>query len=162
MDDAKMLKQPSSLDKKIKLAVAIVVLVLATAYASVRFLALMYTNWGTELYSQGKLDEAMVQYERALKVSPGFKPARTYLRDVCIEKADSITLANEHVEAERLYKRAIDLDADANDVHWKLATTYWRQGKKAEALASLEEHLKRKPNDELALSLQRILKGDRI
>lgn len=158
MSEGKSLKQQSSLRKKIKLAITILVLVLAATYVPAKLLAVRFTNQGTKLYNEGRFEEAIAQYEWAMKVYPGYKPARKYLCGVCIDKADHMVLKSEYSQAEKLYKKAINLDPDASDVHWKLATTYWWQGKRSEALTELEEHLKRKPNDELALNLQRNLR----
>jgi tetratricopeptide (TPR) repeat protein len=152
-----MKKRSSGLGKKIKLVVEIVVLVFAVVYLPMRLLALKFTNQATRRYNEGRLNEAMAGYERALKVYPGFEPARSNLCDLYMEQADKMVLRNEYAEAERLYERAISLDADANDVHRRLATVYWRQGKRTPALTEINEHLKRRPDDQQALDLQRIL-----
>jgi tetratricopeptide (TPR) repeat protein len=156
-----MEKQSSGLGKKIKLVVEIVVLVFAVVYLPMRLLALQFTNQATRRYNEGKLSEAMAGYERALKVYPGFKPARRNLCDVCLEQADKLVLRNEYAEAERLYERAVSLDADANDVHRRLATVYGRQGKRTPALVEIDEHLKRRPEDQQALDLRRRLTSEK-
>jgi tetratricopeptide (TPR) repeat protein len=152
-----MEKQSSGLGKKIKLVVEIGVLVVAAVYLPMRLLALKYTNDATRCYNAGRVEEAMTGYEQALKVYPGFPPARRNLCEACLEQADKRAFQTEYTEAERLYEKAMSLDADANDVHRKLATVYWHQGKRIAALAEIDEHLKRKPTDRQALDLQRAL-----
>jgi Tfp pilus assembly protein PilF len=82
MSDVETEKQPSRFWKKIRLVICIVVLVFAALYVPAKFLAVRYTNKGTELYDQGKYDEAKVQFKRALRVFPGFKPAREQLAEL--------------------------------------------------------------------------------
>ena len=152
-----MEKQAPSRGRKIKLLVEILVLIFAVVYLPMRFRALKFTNQATRLYNEGKWEEAMAGYERALKAYPGFRPARMNLRDVCLEQADKMVLRSEFAEAEGLYQKALGLDADANDVHWKLATVYWHQGKRTLALDEINAHLQRRPDHQQALDLQRTL-----
>ncbi len=82
MSDIQTKKQRLPLWKKIKLAIMILVLVAAALYLPAKFLAVKFTNKGTRLYDEGKFEEAMVQYKRALRVYPGFKPARKQLDEL--------------------------------------------------------------------------------
>jgi len=68
--------------KKIKLVVMILVIVLAALYVPAKFFAVKFTNAGTKLYDQGRYEEAMAEYRRALRVYPWFKPARTQLAEL--------------------------------------------------------------------------------
>ncbi len=82
MSDVETEKQRPPLWKKIKLAIMILVLVFAALYVPAKFLAVKFTNRGTKLYDEGKFEEAMVQYRRALRVFPRFKPARKPLAEL--------------------------------------------------------------------------------
>lgn len=150
-------KRRSSLLKKIRLAVLILVIVFAAVYVPAKLLAVKYTNRGTQLYNEGKIEEAMVHYERAMKIFPGFKPARNQLGRCCSEKAENEFNGGGYPEAKRLYKRAVKLGAEVRDFHYKLAQISWRQGNNAEALIELERHLKERPNDYPAQTLRRTL-----
>jgi len=147
--------------KKIRVVVLVVALLCAAVYVPAKLLAVKYTNRGTKLCNEGKFDEAMAQYERAMKFYPRFKPARIELAGLCNEKADGAFARNDFAEAERLYRRVIGLDVEVSDVHYKLAMVCQSQGKKAEGLVEIKEHLKQMPNDVRALRLQRILRGEK-
>jgi SAM-dependent methyltransferase len=68
--------------KKIKLVMMILVIVFAALYVPAKFFAVKFNNAGTRLYEQGKYEEAMAQYRRALRIYPGFRPARTQLAEL--------------------------------------------------------------------------------
>jgi SAM-dependent methyltransferase len=68
--------------KKIKLGLMILVLAFAALYVPAKFLAVMFTDRGVNLYDEGKFEEAMVQFRRALRVYPGFRPARWQLAEL--------------------------------------------------------------------------------
>jgi len=170
MSDAGTEKKRPSLGKKIKLAVLILVILFAALYVPAKFLAAKYTNRGTKLFNEGKLDEAIAKYERAMKVFPGFKPARKMLGKTCNEKAERAFNGNEYAEAKALYKRAIKLGVEATEVHYRLAYIYWALGKNAEGpaeiekhlaggLVEIEKHLQESPNDSKALRLRKLLQG---
>ncbi len=159
MSEAETEKRRSSSWKKVKLILGILVLVFAAVYVPARLLAVRFTNRGTELYNAGNFDEAVVQYERAMKVYPCFKPARMQLGRICNERAESAFNENEYAEADKLYKKAMKLGVELPDIHYRLAQVCWGQGKNAEGLAELEEHLKVEPKDGRALTLRRVLQG---
>lgn len=150
-------KKRPSLGKKIKLAVLILVILFAALYVPAKFLAVKHTNRGTQLYNEGKFDEAIAQYELAMKIFPGFKPARERMGITYRDGAENAFAANNYDEAKKLYKKALKLGAEAPDVHYKLATICLGQGNNAEGLAELDKHLKNKPNDGRTAGLRRIL-----
>ena len=82
MIEIKTEKQRMAPWKKIKLVVMILVIVFAALYVPAKFFAVKFTNAGTKLYDQGRYEEAMAEYRRALRVYPWFKPARTQLAEL--------------------------------------------------------------------------------
>ena len=70
MNRGETAKQPSSLARRIKSVVAVLVLVSAAVYIPAKPLAARSTNRRTELRSQGNVAEAMAEYERSMKVYP--------------------------------------------------------------------------------------------
>ncbi len=82
MTDAEPKKPRFRVWKKIKLGVMILVLAFAALYVPAKFLAVMFTDRGANLYDEGKYEEAMVQFRRALRVYPGFRPARRQLAEL--------------------------------------------------------------------------------
>ncbi len=75
-------KQRSAPWNKIKWAVMILVLVFAALYLPAKFLAVMYTDRGANLFDEGRYEDAMVEFRRALRVYPGFRPARRQLAEL--------------------------------------------------------------------------------
>lgn len=140
---------------KIKWAVMIVILLFAIVFVPARFLAVRYANQGTELYNQGRYDEAMAKYERALRFYPWLKAAREPLGESYNEKAQVEFARREYIRAERLYRKGLKLGFDAAGIHYDLAQVCWHLGKKDEALIQLEEHLKQNSRDRQALRLLR-------
>ena len=82
MIETKTDRQHSAPCKKIRFVAMILVLVFAALYVPAKFFAVKYSNAGTRLYEQGRYEEAVVQYRRALRIYPGFKPARTQLAEL--------------------------------------------------------------------------------
>lgn len=82
MSDVRTGKQRSAPWNKIKLAAMILVLVLAGLYVPAKFLAVMYTDRGANLYDEGRYEDAKAQFRRALRVYPGFKAARRQLTEL--------------------------------------------------------------------------------
>ena len=82
VSDMKTEQQRLVLWKRIKLAAIILVLVLVALYVPARFLAVKFTNRGENLFDEGRFADAMVQFKRALRVFPGFRPARRQLAEL--------------------------------------------------------------------------------
>lgn len=82
MVETKTDKERSGSWNKAKFVVMILVIVFAAVYVPAKFLAVKFSNAGTRLYEQGKYEEAMEQYRRALRVFPGFTPARRQLAEL--------------------------------------------------------------------------------
>lgn len=139
------------------IAVSILVLWLVADHVRSKFLAARYTDEGTTLSDQGDLDGAMKKYEQALKAYAGFKPARKNLGEVCYEKARIVARSNEYEESIKLFRRSIRLGYEAKDVYWRLAACCWSICRNEEALAALDEHGKRHPEDHRTENLRRIV-----
>ena len=77
-------------------------------------------------FSQGKLDEALRNYQKALTFDPKLYHAALFSGDVFISKGD---FAN----AELWYKKAIDIDPTKETAYRYSATPLMKQGKTAEA-----------------------------
>jgi protein-L-isoaspartate O-methyltransferase len=82
VSDMKTEKRHAEPWKKIKLAAMILVLVFAAVYVPAKYLAVTFTDKGANLYDEGRYEEAMVQFKRALRVYPGFRPARRQLAEL--------------------------------------------------------------------------------
>jgi SAM-dependent methyltransferase len=82
VSDVKTEEQRSAPWKKIKLAAMILVFVLVALYVSANFLATRLTDRGSNLFDEGRFADARVQFKRALRVYPGFRPARRQLAEL--------------------------------------------------------------------------------
>lgn len=139
------------------IAVSILVLWLVADHMRSKFLAVRYTDEGTELADQGNLVEAMKKYEKALKVHPGFDQARKHLGEVCYEQARTVARSNNYEEAIKLLRRSTRLGYEAKDVYWRLAACCWSISRNEEALAALDQHGKRHPEDHRTENLRKIV-----
>lgn len=130
---------------------------------------------GIELADRGWLDEAVIEFKKAIELDPTTAHARDNLATVLTEKGLLSDALVEYVEALRtesenptahhylasflaghgqelaiaLYKRAIELEFDFPDAHLNLAMALAEHGQLEEAYAELETAHKLAPEDEL-------------
>ena len=81
---------------------------------------------GEALFSQGKLDEALKDYQKALELDPKLYHAALFSGDVFMQKED-------FAQAEVWYKRAIAIDPNRETAYRYSATPLMKQGKYDEA-----------------------------
>ncbi len=74
------------------------------------------------LFSQGKLDEALKDYQKALELDPGLYHAALFCGDVFMQKED-------FAQAEIWYQRAIAIDPNRETAYRYSATPLMKQGK---------------------------------
>ncbi|MBN1197219.1 MAG: tetratricopeptide repeat protein [Candidatus Aminicenantes bacterium] len=127
---------------------------------------------------QGKIDAAIKQYRRLLELKPDDLETRRILGDLFLKQHD-VNAAVEHFEwiadyylkegffskAIAMYKRITRVSPNYEDVYFKLADLYTKQGLVIEAkqiYLDLAEESKRKNNHKRALDMyKRILEFDR-
>ncbi|MDY0297130.1 MAG: tetratricopeptide repeat protein [Acidobacteriota bacterium] len=127
---------------------------------------------------QGKIDAAIKQYRRLLELKPDDLETRRILGDLYLKQHD-VNAAVEHFEwiadyylkegffskAIAMYKRITRVSPNYEDVYFKLADLYTKQGLVIEAkqiYLDLAEESKRKNNSKRALDMyKRILEFDR-
>jgi tetratricopeptide (TPR) repeat protein len=90
---------------------------------------------GAEMLKQGKLEEALTQFQQAVVLDPGFLVAQQNLAYVY----DQLGRADEAIVA---YKRAIELDPRSAIVFNNLGVLYTKKGQNEEAIQVLEQGLK--------------------
>jgi tetratricopeptide (TPR) repeat protein len=108
-------------------------------FASYGLEADSYQNLGTALLTVGRVDEAIIQYQKALKISPRFALADNNLGSALVKKGKVD-------EAVSLFQKALKIDPDYPDAHVSLGNILFQQGKVDEAIAHFEKALKIKPN----------------
>ncbi len=130
---------------------------------------------GIELADRGWLDEAVIEFQKAIDLDPGAAHARDNLATVLTEKGLLCEALVQYVDALRaepdnptahhylasflaghghelaivLYRRAIDNDFEFPDAHLNLAMALAELGQLEEALAELNAAYKIVPDDEL-------------
>jgi len=98
-----------------------------------------YNNLGTVLTKQGKLDEAVASYKRALEIKPDYAEAHNNL-------GAALTEQGKLDEAVASYKRALEIKPDYAEAHNNFGTVLTKQGKLDEAVASCKRALEIKPD----------------
>jgi len=150
-------KKGSGLGKVIRVVVLLAILAVIGVKLKARQDAQKALDHATILYNAEKYDEAIKEYERALKLRPDFQPAIENLSEACFEQANIAAMSNEYPKAERLLNRAIELGSNEKDIYWKLATALWSQGKKDAAKAALGKHMQQIPNDHRIAHFRRVI-----
>ncbi|HZT75578.1 MAG TPA: tetratricopeptide repeat protein [Vicinamibacterales bacterium] len=89
------------------------------------------TNLGAALQDEGRVDEAIAQYRRAIAERPDYAPAYNNL-------ATALRKAGKRDEARAAYERALALQPDFASAHFNLANLLLDEGKTAEAAAHFE------------------------
>jgi serine/threonine-protein kinase len=89
---------------------------------------------------QGKLAEAVVAYEQAIRLKPDYPEAYNDLAHV-LYRQDKLP------QAVAAYQKAIDLKHDYPDAHYWLGMALYNQGKLPEAVTAYQEATRLKPDD---------------
>ena len=98
-----------------------------------------YYNLGNVLKDQGKLDEAVACYRRALELKPDFAEAHNNLGNALKDQGKLD-------EAVACYRRALELKPDYAEAHNNLGNALKDQGKLDEAVACYRRALELKPD----------------
>jgi tetratricopeptide (TPR) repeat protein len=99
-----------------------------------------HNNLGNALFQKGNVDEAIVQYQRALQIKPDYADAGCNLGNALL-RMGSVD------EAIVQYQRALQIKPDYVDAHNNLAKALVQKGSMVEAIAQYQEALRIKPNN---------------
>ncbi|HVM60716.1 MAG TPA: tetratricopeptide repeat protein [Verrucomicrobiae bacterium] len=108
--------------------------------ASIEQCAVAHNSFGIGLVQLGRMDDAIGQYERALRLMPELAEAQNNLGNVLAQLGD-LRDAVDH------YERAIQLKPDYADAHNNLAVALMGLGRFQEAVSHGEEAVRLKPDD---------------
>ena len=110
-----------------------------------------HINLGNTLLSDGRIDDAILYYNEALKLAPHRSEAHINLANALVKKGE-IDQAVVH------YKKALQYQPDSFEAHYNLAAALVMQKKNAEAIEHYAASLKLKPDQtEVHYNLANIL-----
>jgi len=102
--------------------------------------AVLHYGLGIELQSQGKIDEAINRYRRAIEIRPYYAEAH-YNLATALKSQENIDEAMSH------YRQAIRIKPDYAQAHYNLAMALESQGELDKAISCYYEALKYRPDD---------------
>ncbi len=101
--------------------------------------AIDYYNMGLALYYQGKLDEAIAAYQKAIEIDPDYADAY-YNIGIALRKQGKLD------EAIAAYQKAIEIDPDYADAYYNIGIALRKQGKLDEAIAAYQKAIEIDPD----------------
>jgi len=102
-----------------------------------------YNNLGVEFSRQGRHDEALAHFRKAIELRPDYAPPYNNL-------GDSLNTLGRHREARDYLRRAIELMPGYAEAHCNLGVALLSTGQEQEGIASLEQALRLKPHYPMA------------
>jgi Flp pilus assembly protein TadD len=102
-----------------------------------------HNNLGSALYSKGRVDEAIVEFQEALRLKPGYAECHNNL-GVALDSKGRID------EAIREYQQALRFKPDVAEIHHILGVNLGKKGMIDEAILQLQEAIRLKPDDAMA------------
>ncbi len=109
-------------------------------------------NLGATLASQGRLEEAVVYFDRAVRLYPDAPRLRQFL-------ADGLSLTGRFEEAIPHYEAVVRIEPDRPNAHFNLAVALERVGRLADALGHYESAARANPSDLAAVEAVRRVKN---
>ncbi|HET6370756.1 MAG TPA: tetratricopeptide repeat protein [Nitrospiria bacterium] len=104
-----------------------------------------YKSLGLALADQGKMNEAISQYERAIAIDPNFAEAHNSLGNTLFKQ-------KRFDEAAARFSRAVSIEPGYEPARYNLGLVLIEQGKLPEAVAELTRAIALDPNDQKAQS----------
>jgi len=101
--------------------------------------AVAHNSLGNALLQKGSLDEAMVHFQTALQINPGYMGAHNNLGNALLQKG-SLDEAMVH------FQTALQIDPDDTDAHNNLGIALLQMGRVDEAIAQYQKALQIKPD----------------
>jgi tetratricopeptide (TPR) repeat protein len=96
-------------------------------------------NLGSALQSEGRLDQAIERYRRAIAIKPDYVPAYSNLGAALLARGDP-------AGAISAYQQALTIDPNFPDAHFNLGNALMREGDAAGAIAHFRSALKSSPD----------------
>jgi tetratricopeptide (TPR) repeat protein len=100
-----------------------------------------HNNLGNALLKEGNVDEAIVQYQKALQINPDYAKAHYNLGCALFQKGN-VDEAIEH------FQRALQINPDSMEAHYNLSCALLQKGNVDEAIVQYQKALQIEPDDE--------------
>jgi tetratricopeptide (TPR) repeat protein len=105
-----------------------------------------HVEQGLERYTQGKLEEALAEFETAIAAEPAFP-------DIRAKRAALLAETHRHGEAVDEWHRALELNPDYQEARVRLGVSLLALGRTREAVEAFDRALERSPDDPELLHL---------
>jgi tetratricopeptide (TPR) repeat protein len=99
-----------------------------------------FSNHGQALFKQGRIDEAIAEYEKAITLDSTLDAARLGLGEALVQKG-------RFDDAIAQFAKVLELDPENSAARLQLGVLHGRQGKYDDAVAAFSEVLRREPNN---------------
>jgi tetratricopeptide (TPR) repeat protein len=99
-----------------------------------------FSNHGQALFKQGRIDEAITEYERAIALDPTLDAARLGLGEALMQQG-------KYDDAIVQFTSVLELNPENSAARLQVGVLRGRQGKYEEAVAAFSELLRRNPDD---------------
>jgi tetratricopeptide (TPR) repeat protein len=96
-------------------------------------------NLGSALQSEGRIDDAIERYRRAVAIKPDYAPAYSNLGSALLAKGDA-------AGAISAYQQALSIDPDFSDAHFNLGNALMREGDPVRAIPHFRRVLSKAPD----------------
>ena len=103
-------------------------------------------NQGNAYKDDGRLEEAIASYRKAVAMAPGFPAAHVNLGSALVQHG-------RHGEAVACFRKALVLEPELAEAWFNLGVSFYRLGDLASATPALESYLQARPDDPAALMI---------
>ncbi len=100
---------------------------------------IVHNNLGNTLLEKDQIDEAMVHYQKAIQLKPGYADAHNNLANMLAKKG-------QFAEAIEHYQKALEIDPDYPDAHYNLGIALGEKGQLDEAMVHYQKAIQLKPD----------------
>jgi tetratricopeptide (TPR) repeat protein len=100
----------------------------------------IHYNFGNALMQKGRVDEAMIQYQKAIEINPNFADAHNNLGIALIQNRRLDEAINQ-------FQKALDLDPNNGEARYNLGNCLLQKGQLDQAIFQFQEALRLNPGD---------------
>lgn len=94
----------------------------------------LHNNYGLALFYLDRFDEALEEFKKAIEIDNSFALPYSNMGLIYLNR-------EEYDRAEEFFLKALEIDSKNPETHYNIAVTYYRMGKKKDALKHYESFL---------------------